>query len=441
MRRNRWIALVFVILFLSSSCYSRIVNPYADTPDENGGVGRITEDGENTSVEQWKSSAEEEASPVPVMMDQEDDAASIEEVPSKPEDPITSPEPEPPEEPSKGEEPYVPEDTSSAEGLPAPSVWEEPLPEKEPPVTVPDADPAEEETGGTAQETVNSLSPFGAIRWWKENGIYRYDFPARNTSGTATLDEMYSFPCVRLDDANKAPAKDNWFQGKVFYDETTGEVTYYWDRWDSTKDVLNRYGAIYRGDETRKVCYLTFDCGYEYGTTSSILDALRDKEAPGTFFLTGPYVRSQYDLIKRMLDEGHIVGSHTNTHPNMTSLTVDQAIDEMRQVEQDYKALFPDAPDMVFFRPPEGAVNEWLLRLEAKLGYRTVMWSYTYYDYDVNNQWNYDDALNTLKSHLHPGCVYLLHAESSTNAAVLPELIDWIRSQGYEIEPICGIEA
>ena len=412
------------------------------------------DDGENSSVEQWKSGAEEEAAPAPAVFEPEQDTASFEDVSSEPDKQSIAPEPQ--EEPPKEEEPVAPEDDSPEEEPPASSVPEESSPAEEPPVSsvpeessaaeetpaaIPDAEPAEEPAGGTAQETVNSLSPFGAIRWWKENGFCRYDFPAKNTSGLDTLDEMYTFPCVRLEDANKPPQKDNWFQGKVFYDETTGEVTYYWDRWDSTKEVLNRYGAIYRGDETRKVCYLTFDCGYEYGTTAAILDALRDKEAPGTFFLTGPYVRTQYDLIRRMLDEGHVVGSHTNTHPDMTSLTVDQVIDEMNQVERDFKAQFPDAPDMMFFRPPEGAVNEWLLRLEAKLGYRTVMWSYTYYDFDVNNQWDYDDALNTLKSHLHPGCVYLLHAESSTNAAVLPELIDWIRSQGYEIEPVCGIKA
>ena len=96
---------------------------------------------------------------------------------------------------------------------------------------------------------------------------------------------------------------------------------------------------------------------------------------------------------------------------------------------------------MLYFRPPRGAVNEWLLRLEAKLGYRTVMWSSAYHDYDVDNQWSYEDALTLVKSQLHPGCVYLLHAESFTNAAILPEFIDWIRAQGYVIEPICGIEA
>ena len=292
----------------------------------------------------------------------------------------------------------------------------------------------------TAQNT-GSLAPFGAFDWWKEGSVYKYNFPARNDSGMASINEMYSFPTTRFEDANKPPDKDNWFPGQATYDESTGEVIYGWDRWKSTKETMAKYGAIYRGDETRKVCYLTFDCGYEYGATEKILDALRDKQAPGAFMLTGPYVRTQHDLIERMLNEGHIVGNHTNNHLDMTFLTVDEVIDEMRTVEEDFKAQFPDAPDMIYFRPPAGAVNEWLLRIEAKLGYRTMVWSYTYKDYIVYEQWDYDDALNILKEHLHPGCVYLLHAESSTNAEILPEFIDWIRSQGYEIEPICAIGA
>ena len=314
---------------------------------------------------------------------------------------------------------------------------------EESPEDAPDEDPVPVAGGEAGGVPEGSLAPFGAIRWWIEDGLYRYDIPKQNTSGMASVDEMAAFPTTRFEDANKPPDVDNWYPGEVAYDESTGEAVYKWDRLDSTKEAFRRYGAIYRGDETRKVCYLTFDCGFEWGATAPILDALRDKGAPGTFFLTGYYVNteSNHELIRRMLDEGHVVGNHTYNHLDMTMLTAEEVIREMRSVEEAYKAVFPDAPDMLFFRPPAGAVNEWLLRLEAKMGYRTVTWSYTYKDYDRYNQWPYEDALNILKVHLHPGCVYLLHAESTTNAAILPEFIDWIRAQGYVIEPLCGIGA
>lgn len=184
------------------------------------------------------------------------------------------------------------------------------------------ADTADGPDSSDPDSESGSLSPFGAVVWQFENGKYLYDFPARNTAGPAALGEMASFPTARFEDANKPPQTDNWFPGQVFYDESTGETAYGWDRWDSTKDVFKKYGAIYRGDESRKVCYLTFDCGYEIGMTASLLDTLKEKEAPGTFFVTGPFVRGEsadftkeymHDLIRRMLDEGHVVGRAIRT--------------------------------------------------------------------------------------------------------------------------------
>ena len=290
-----------------------------------------------------------------------------------------------------------------------------------------------------------SLAPFGTISWRFENGKYVYDFPARNTAGMATLDEMNTFPTTPFEDAGEG---NGWYFGPVSYDEATGTVTYSWaapgstaDRRASTMATLRKYGAIYRGDETRKAVYLTFDCGYEYGLTGQILDTLKEKQAPAAFFVTGPYVRNEAELVGRMLDEGHVVGSHTNTHPNMTTLTADQVVDEMKQVEDALKAAYPNSPDLLYFRPPEGAANEWLLRIEAKLGYRTVFWSYAHRDWVVDDQPDVATALAKAEGCLHPGCVFLLHAQSSTNAAMLGDLIDYIRAQGYEILPLCEIGA
>ena len=85
------------------------------------------------------------------------------------------------------------------------------------------------------------------------------------------------------------------------------------------------------------------------------------------------------------------------------------------------------------------AVATEALKLADKMDYHTVMWSWAYYDYDVNNQPDPADALAKAKNGLHPGVVYLFHTESTTNAAILGDLIDWIRAQGYEILPLCDI--
>ena len=306
-------------------------------------------------------------------------------------------------------------------------------------------------------ENPDSLSPFGRINWTILNGRYVYEMPARIERDLSALSALDALPHTRFEDSVQPPDKDQWYPGRVIYHEDTHTPEYVWawpgstaDRKQSTLDVLEKYGAIYRGDESKKVIYLTFDCGYEYGATERILDTLRDKKAPATFFLTGPYARGESDdysrdymhsLIRRMLDEGHILGNHTDTHPDMTTKTAAEVAQEMIAVEDAVKEYFPDAPDLLYFRPPEGDVDEWLIRAEAQLGYRTVLWSFAYTDFHTDSQPSYEEAIEAVKRGLHPGCVYLLHAESSANAAILAEFIDWVRSQGYDILPLCDIGA
>lgn len=291
-------------------------------------------------------------------------------------------------------------------------------------------DPAESGAEPAAPKTSD-----GKI-WELKNGHYVYNIPKRDASGLATISEMYETPNGPMEDQ-----PNDWFPGKWTYNEATGEATMVWDRWDSTLDIVRKYHAIYTGDQTRKVCYLTFDCGYEYGTTSRILDTLKAKNAPAMFFLTGDYVESEYDLMKRMQDEGHLIGNHTMDHVSMNTVSVEEFQRQLNDLEDLFVQQFPDAQPLVYFRPPKGSCNEWVFKLADKMGYKTVMWSATYQDYDTSAQWSYDDAMAICKSQLRPGVVYLLHAESETNTQILGGLIDWIRAQGYEILPICDYDA
>ncbi|MBE6626440.1 MAG: hypothetical protein E7628_04595 [Ruminococcaceae bacterium] len=300
--------------------------------------------------------------------------------------------------------------------------------------------PPETDDTSTTPPSPSVENPYevGSTAWELVNGKYTYYFGPRDESGLATIGEMYTMERKNLPDQ---PAGYDWFYAHTSYNEATGEVTPgSWDRYDSTIEFIEKYGGIYRGDETQKVCYLTFDCGYEYGTTSQILDVLKEKNAPAIFFVTGHYVEEQYDLMKRMLDEGHLIGNHTVNHWKMSEVTVDQFMQQLNDLEAMYLEKFPDAPPMHYFRPPSGSCNEWSFIMADKMGYKTVMWSWTYYDYDTNNQLPVAEALAKAKNALHPGVVYLFHAESQTNADMLGDLIDWIRAQGYEIMPICSIE-
>lgn len=73
------------------------------------------------------------------------------------------------------------------------------------------------------------------------------------------------------------------------------------------KELLEKYGGIAMGNSEDKYVYLTFDAGYEAGYTEKILDALKENNVKAAFFITGHYLNTAEDLVKRMIDEGHIV--------------------------------------------------------------------------------------------------------------------------------------
>ena len=203
--------------------------------------------------------------------------------------------------------------------------------------------------------------------------------------------------------------------------------------------VLDDYEGIYAGNSDEKVIYLTFDEGYENGYTGAILDTLKEKDCPATFFVTKPYVKQNQELVKRMIDEGHIVGNHTVNHPSMPEVTDDEKLkNEIMGLHNYVKDLYNY--EMEFLRPPKGEYSERTVAISKELGYRTVLWSSAYDDWDVNKQGRLEYAKGMILNYVHNGCVMLLHAVSKDNTELLGEVIDEIRNRGYEIRPLSEFE-
>ena len=183
-----------------------------------------------------------------------------------------------------------------------------------------------------------------------------------------------------------------------------------------------------------KVLYLTFDCGYENGYTSKILDVLKEKNVNAAFFCTLPQVKENSDLIQRMINEGHIVGNHSVTHPSFAEISTEQIKEEVLGMEKYLKENFNYSEP--YFRFPKGEYNENALNVIGSLGYTSVFWSLAYADWDLNNQKGADFAYETIVSRLHPGAVILLHSVSPDNANALARIIDKAREEGYEFRSL-----
>ena len=196
------------------------------------------------------------------------------------------------------------------------------------------------------------------------------------------------------------------------------------------RGILEKYDAVFLGDTEKKELYLTFDNGYENGYTAKILDILKEKKIPAIFFVTGHYVKDQPDLLIRMVNEGHLIGNHSWSHPDMTQIPDAKIEEELNRVKNEVFKITGQL-DMIYLRPPRGIFNERSLAVSHKLGYKNIFWSIAYKDWEINDQRGWQYAYAKVMSQLHPGAVILLHTVSKDNTEALAKIIDDIRKQGY----------
>ena len=201
-----------------------------------------------------------------------------------------------------------------------------------------------------------------------------------------------------------------------------------------TRGMFERNNTHYIGNQKEKILYLTFDEGYENGYTSEILDTLKEKNVPAAFFITGPYLEMQTELVDRMVNEGHIVGNHTENHPNLAKSDLIKVKSELKTLEDNFFEKYNKS--MMFMRPPEGEYSEKLLEFVSDMGYKTILWSFAYKDWDINQQKGQSYAFEQVTPYLHNGAILLLHAVSSDNAQALGDIIDYARSQGFEFKSL-----
>jgi len=201
-------------------------------------------------------------------------------------------------------------------------------------------------------------------------------------------------------------------------------------------EQLKQYDAVFLGDATEKVLYLTFDAGYENGCTGKILDTLKKHAVPAAFFLVGNYIEKNGDLVRRMAEEGHTVANHTMHHPDMSKIEEKAAFaKELQTLEALYKETTGQEMPR-YYRPPQGIYSEENLAMAKELGYKTVFWSLAYVDWNNDSQPTREQAFSKLIPRTHNGAVVLLHSTSKTNAEILDELLAKWKDMGYRFGQI-----
>lgn len=223
--------------------------------------------------------------------------------------------------------------------------------------------------------------------------------------------------------ANETSSEGNW--GLSFQEDGKTPIG------NADSNDLKKLNAYYTGDTSKQTIYLTFDVGYENGNTGTLLDALKKHQAPATFFVVGNFIEDNPNLIKRMVKEGHTIGNHTYSHPDMSQISTKNSFQtELNKVELLYQDITGKKMTK-FYRPPQGKYSQSNLKMAQELGYYTFFWSLAYVDWYENNQPSHEEAFDKLVSRIHPGAIVLLHSTSSTNAEILDDLLTRWEEMGY----------
>ena len=210
------------------------------------------------------------------------------------------------------------------------------------------------------------------------------------------------------------------------------------DLGSTNKSLIDKYNGMAMGNSDSKKVYLTFDMGYEAGYTEKILEVLKNNNVSAAFFITAHYVNTKPELVKRMIDEGHIVGNHTVNHKSMPSLNEESIKEEVMNLHTSIFNQF--GYEMKYIRPPKGEYSERTLDYCNKLGYTTVMWSFAYDDWDENKQGREEYGKNKVLDNVHNGAIILLHGTSKDNSNILDYIIKEIKNMGYEFASLDDFE-
>ena len=196
--------------------------------------------------------------------------------------------------------------------------------------------------------------------------------------------------------------------------------------------VKHRWGGepspgIRRVLTREKVCALTFDDGPDPATTPMILDALKKHGVHATFFMVGTKVRKHPGLVRRIQQDGHDLGNHTDSHVRVSFCSAKKMLREIAAASQALRTA--TGVECRYFRPPHGRfMGDQKVILDAHTNLETIMWDVCPNDWQLTST---ETLLHNVAAELQPGSIILLHDVNPNTAHSMEALLRMLHQQGY----------
>lgn len=205
----------------------------------------------------------------------------------------------------------------------------------------------------------------------------------------------------------------------------TGTVYFGWAK---------RLVPIYSVQTTEKKVALTFDAAWGSDKTAKIVSTLQENGVSGTFFLVGFWVEQNADKVKLIDDAGFDIGTHSNTHPKMSTLSSEQVKNELTKSMELITNI--TGKEVKFFRAPFGDYNDNLISIAGSLGLKTIQWDVDSLDWKGLSA---EEILTRIKNSVKNGSIILCHNNSDHILEALPLIISYLKSEGYSIVKISDL--
>ncbi len=204
--------------------------------------------------------------------------------------------------------------------------------------------------------------------------------------------------------------------------------------WASADVGSNVYlKSVCKGAVKDKVVTLTFDDGPDELMTPKVLDVLKRYDIKAVFFLIGEKVDKNPDIVRRIVEEGHIVANHTYSHSGLFPLSgKGKVMQELQKCGESIKNAIGRYP--LLFRPPFGVTNPIIGRAVNAQGLKTIGWSIR--SLDTVDGKTRAEILRKVEAKLHPGAIILLHDRCAKSDELLESIIESALNRNYSFIPL-----
>ncbi|MCT1576230.1 polysaccharide deacetylase family protein [Oceanobacillus kimchii] len=187
---------------------------------------------------------------------------------------------------------------------------------------------------------------------------------------------------------------------------------------------------IYRGHPEKQMTAFLINVSWGEEYIPEILQVLKKHEVKATFFIEGKWAKENSEIVQMIDEQGHLIGNHAYNHPDMATLSEEEAYNQINQTNQILNAITGETPK--WFAPPSGSFSDTVVQTAADLNMETILWTVDTIDWKNPSV---SVMVNRIREKIHPGATVLMHPTASSTRG-LEEMITIIKEKGYKIGTI-----